>query len=41
MVRQTLRPAKQDYTQVDENLFREQITNFMNEKMTNRQTVRN
>ena len=31
MVRQTLRPAKQDYTQVDENLFREQITNFMNE----------
>ena len=31
MVRQTLRPAKQEYTQVDENLFREQITNFINE----------
>tara|TARA_R100001443_G_scaffold34860_1_gene48583 strand:+ start:1633 stop:1833 length:201 start_codon:yes stop_codon:yes gene_type:complete len=43
MVRQTLRPAKQEYTQVDENLFREQITNFINEidnRVTNIENIK-
>ena len=30
MAKQPLRPAKIDYNQTDENLFREQITNFIN-----------
>ena len=31
MARQPLRPAQQDYNRIDENLFREQITNFIND----------
>ena len=30
MARQPLRPAQKEYNSIDENLFREQITNFMN-----------
>jgi len=31
MARQPLRPAQQEYNYVDEDLFRQQVTNFMNE----------
>jgi|TARA_B100001094_G_C18153123_1_gene784870 ABC-type transporter lipoprotein component MlaA len=31
MARQPLRPAQQQYSAVDEDLFRQQVINFMNE----------
>tara|TARA_R100001463_G_scaffold102061_1_gene156480 strand:- start:183 stop:383 length:201 start_codon:yes stop_codon:yes gene_type:complete len=31
MARQPLRPAQQEYNYVDEDLFRQQVINFMNE----------
>jgi|TARA_B100000073_G_C23413542_1_gene444210 ABC-type transporter lipoprotein component MlaA len=31
MARQPLRPAQQEYNSVDEDLFRQQVINFMNE----------
>ena len=31
MAKQPLRPAKKEYAQIDENLFREQITTFIND----------
>jgi|TARA_R110002012_G_scaffold62364_1_gene164119 CRISPR/Cas system-associated protein Csx1 len=34
MARQPLRPAQKEYNSIDENLFREQITNFINEIST-------
>ena len=34
MARQPLRPAQTEYNSIDENLFREQVTNFMNEIST-------
>ena len=41
MARQPLRPAQQEYNPTDENLFREQIINFMNEITNNMEQIEN